>query len=162
MQSDCAFSKERMGAPLPPPHILVAVYHIRYNSTPHREFIFPQGQRTPTLGTSNNIHTAVNSAKALGTHGFRLSAHTGRAKQMEGKRSDREEAFVVLQTPNILQTLGEFHQSPLVFPSNGIRQAFCMPTAAVTNASHPVTADCSHSSKLSCLTERSVPMPRNK
>lgn len=55
MQSDCAFSKEKNGRAIATTPYSCGSIRIRCNSTPHSECIFPQGQRTPTLGTSNNL-----------------------------------------------------------------------------------------------------------
>lgn len=72
--------------------------------------------------------------RALGTHGFHLSAHTGRAKRMKGERSGRERGICGFANT------GRVPSKSSGVPSNVIRQAFCMPTAAGTNTSHPVTS----------------------
>lgn len=69
----------------------MAVYHIKCGIThliANASSLKGRGPRPWELPTvSQNIHTTVNSTKALGTHGFHLPAHTGRAKQMKGERS---------------------------------------------------------------------------
>lgn len=123
---------------------------MRCSSTPHSECIFPQGWRTPTLGTSNNLlehsHCGEVNKGPWNTWVPALCTHR------KGKADERQKKWLRrgicgFANPKHFANTGRVPSKSSGVPSNGIRQAFCMPTAAVTNTSHPcdftpVAGDC--------------------